>query len=117
MTAAAATQIFGLFELDPAGTVMYSRIDPQTKYFRTSESLIGRNFFDEIAPSESGAEIQKRFRYFAKGSDPAEKFTFTCFSGQQPVEIKVMLTQISQREYHERGKLIIVDIRPVSDAK
>ncbi len=116
MTAAAA-QIFGLFELDPTGTVVYSRIDPQINYLKTSESLVGRNFFDEIAPSESGAEIQKRFRCFAKGSEPAEKFTFTCFSDQSPVEVKVMLTQISQREYDERGKLIIVDIRRVGDAK
>lgn len=103
-------RIFGLFELDTAGTVMYSKVDPHTSSVNPATSLIGRNFFDELASFENVAEIHQRFRYFAKGSDAAEKFTFTYLYERQPVAVKVMLMQISQREYDERGKVIIVDI-------
>ncbi len=96
---------------------MYSKIDPQTVGLNVTTNLVGRNFFEEIAESENSAEFRRRFRYFAHGSEPAEKFTFTYLCDQQPVEVKVMLTQISQREYDERGKLIIVDIRRAGDLK
>ncbi len=108
-------QIFGLFELDAAGTVMYSKIDAPPDGIGLPADLVGRNFFDEIAPFENDAEIHRRFYCFAKSSDAAEKFTFTYSGEQPPIEIKVMLTQVRQREYDERGKLIIVDIRKVSD--
>ncbi len=102
-------QVFGLFELDTAGTVRYSKVDPRTSGIGAPTNLIGRNFFDEFA----AAEIQRRFRYFAKSSEAAEKFTYTYLNDQQPVEVKVMLTHISQREFDAQEKLIIVDIRKV----
>lgn len=102
-------RIFGLFELDAAGTVMYSRVDPHTSGVG-SASLVGRNFFDEFTET---TEIQSRFRFFAKGLTAAEKFTYTYLNGQQPVGVKVMLTHISQRDYDAQEKLIIVDIRKI----
>ena len=108
-----ATQIFGLFELDTAGTVMYSRLDAPPVRGGSTDSLIGRNFFDEIASSEYSAEIQRRFRYFAKNSEAAEKFTLSYSDDRSVVQVKVMLTQISRREYDEKGKSIILDIRKI----
>lgn len=108
-----ATEIFGLFELDAAGTVMYSRIDPNSSNVSPLTDLIGRNFFDDIAASEEIAELRRRFRFFAKGTDAAEKFTFTYLSEQQPVNVKVLLTQVSQRDYDRQKKMIIVDIRKI----
>lgn len=106
-------KIFGLFELDLFGTVLYSRIDASNSSVNLPRDLIGLNFFDEIAPFGKTEELRRRFRYFAKGSDSAEKFTFTDFSGETSSEVKVMLTQISEREYNGSEKFIIVDIRKI----
>jgi len=102
----------GLFELDTAGTVMYSRVNPGIYAATTPPSdFVGRNFFEEVAPFKNVEEFRRRFRHFACGSDSAEKFTFTCQFEERPAEVKVMLTRISEREFDEAKKLIIVDIR------
>jgi len=109
----ASAKVFGLFELDLMGTVMYSKVDSNYSSGNLPQSLIGLNFFDEVAPFGNGEELRRRFRYFAKGSDSADKFTFTCQSDENSLEVKVMLTQINEREYNNGEKLIIVDIRKV----
>ncbi|CAN5483821.1 hypothetical protein BH18ACI1_BH18ACI1_12490 [soil metagenome] len=108
-----SANVFGLFELDLMGTVKYSKIDANNSSVNLPPDLIGLNFFDEIAPFGNGEELRRRFRYFAKGSDSAEKFTFTCQSNERPLEVKVMLTQISEREFDGSEKLIILAIRKV----
>lgn len=109
----ASAKIFGLFELDLSGTVIYSRVDPNDSSVNLPSNLIGLNFFDEIAPFGKTEELRRRFRCFAKGTDSADKFTFTDQSDDHHSEVKVMLTQISEREYNGSEKLIIVDIRKV----
>lgn len=108
-----STDNMGLFELDTAGTVMYSRVNPSAYAASTvpSSDLVGRNFFEEVAPFKNVEEFRRRFRHFACGSDSAEKFTFTCQFEERPAEMKVMLMRISEREFDEDKKLIIVDIR------
>jgi hypothetical protein len=109
-----STDNMGLFELDTAGTVMYSRVNPSIYAASTNASssdFIGRNFFDEVAPFKNVEEFRRRFRHFACGSNSAEKFTFTGQFEERPAEMKVMLTRISEREFDEDKKLIIVDIR------
>lgn len=107
----ASAKVFGLFELDLMGTVMYSKVDSNYSSLNLPPSLIGLNFFDEVAPFQNSEEIRRRFRYFAKGSEAADKFTFTYDAEEHPVEVKVMLTQINEREYNGSEKFIIVDIR------
>lgn len=102
---------YGLFEMDTAGTVRYSKTPAGNYLSNPPNNFVGRNFFDEIAPFKNIEEFRRRFRYFAQGSDSAQKFNFTCQFDEQPVEVKVMLTHISEREYDASSKLIIVDIR------
>ncbi len=109
-----SARIFGLFELDLYGTVLYSRLDANGSSGDLPTSLIGLNFFDELAPFGKAEEFRQRFRYFAKGTDSADKFTFTDGSDETGAEIKVMLTQISEREYNGSEKFIIVDIRKIT---
>lgn len=108
-----AKNVFGLFELDLAGTVKYSRVDRSNSSGNLPSDLTGLNFFDEVAPFGQTEELRRRFRYFARGTDAAQKFTFTCEAAeQQPLEVKVMLTQINEREYAGgQERMIIVDIR------
>ena len=107
-------EIYGLFELDSVGTVMYSKIESSGDYSAKGRAeFVGRNFFDEVATFTNVEEFRRRFRYFAGGSDPAAKFNFICQFDEQPLEVKVMLTQISEREFDAKYKLIIVDIRKI----
>jgi hypothetical protein len=108
-----STGNMGLFELDTAGTVMYSRVNPgvYAASIAPSSDFVGRNFFEEVAPFKNVEEFRRRFRHFACGSDSAEKVTFTGQFEDRPAEVKVMLTRISEREFDEAKKLIIVDIR------
>lgn len=108
-----SAKVFGLFELDLMGTVMYSKVDPKNSSVNLPQDLTGLNFFDEVSPFQNSEEIRRRFRYFAKSSDSADKFTFTYQADEQPMEVKVMLTQISEREFNGSEKFIIVDIRKV----
>jgi hypothetical protein len=103
--------IYGLFELDTAGTVKYSKFVDGGAFLNPPSDLVGRNFFDDFAPFRNVEELRRRFRYFAKGSDRAQKFNLSCQVNGTPTEVKVMLTQISEREFDASEKLIIVDIR------
>ena len=109
----ASSDICGLFELDTSGTVMYSKVVSDGYSANARNNFVGRNFFDEVAPFKNIEEFRRRFRYFAQSSDSAQKFNFTCQFDEQPVEVKVMLTHICEREYDASAKLIIVDIRKV----
>lgn len=114
MINALSTDIYGLFELDSAGTVKYSKIESPGDASRNGrKEFIGLNFFDEVAPFKNVDEFRRRFRYFAKSSDSAEKFNFICQFDEQPLEVKVMLTQICEREFDPATKLFIVDIRKI----
>lgn len=104
-------RIFGLFELDLSGTILYSRLDADGSSENLPVNLVGLNFFDEIAPFGRTEELRSRFRSFANGTDSADNFTFTDHSDEQNSEVKVLLTQISKREYKSDEKIIIVDIR------
>lgn len=107
----ASPNTYGLFELDTAGTVLYSKINRRSSTANLPADLIGLNFFDEIAPFKNIEEFRRRFRYFAKGSETAERFTFSSELEENRVELNVMLTRISEREFDGEKKLIIVDIR------
>lgn len=109
----AASELFGLFELDAAGTVLYSKINPQHSNFVLPTDLVGQNFFDEINEHLNVAELRRRFVDFAKGRDSVENFTFVYPSEPEPFKTRVMLTKIYQRESGATEKLIILDIRKI----
>jgi photoactive yellow protein len=105
------SDIYGLYELDTSGKVMYSKINSGDYLANKPNNVVGRNFFDEVAPFKNVEEFRQRFRYFAQSSESAQKFNFTCQFEEKPVEVKVMLTHICEREFDASSKLIIVDIR------
>ena len=46
-------KLFGLFELDADGKIIYSRDFSKLGFAATNTGVIGRNFFDEVAPIEN----------------------------------------------------------------
>jgi hypothetical protein len=104
-------ELFGLFELDEAGTVLYSRIEPDGEPCDTAPDMSGLNFYDEVAPFENVAEFRQLVTEFAHGANPADSFKFDCrYEGcVQPV--KVLLARIRERTNHDRMKSVLVHIR------
>ncbi len=105
-----AQELFGLFELDAAGTVLYYRMEPAISSDKTPE-MAGRNFYDEVAPFENVEEFRRHVTRFAQGASPADSFSFNCrYEGcVQPV--KVLLARIRECVNHDLTKSVLVHIR------
>lgn len=106
-------KLFGLFELDADGKIIYSRDFSKLGFSATNSALLGRNFFDEVAPFKNVEEFRRHFTYFIKGDHATENFTFDCECGEGVVPVKVKMSQVSKREFDERKNLFIVDIRKI----
>ena len=53
-------ELFGLFEIDKAGTVLYSRVEPDGDHGGAPPDVSGRNFFAEVAAFENAEELRQR---------------------------------------------------------
>lgn len=103
-------ELLGLFELDEAGTVLYSRIEPGG----TGPEMSGRNFYDEVAPFENVAEFRRHVTEFTLGASPADSFKFDCQYAGCIHPVKVLLARIRERVHHDRTKSVLVHIRKVA---
>jgi hypothetical protein len=104
-------ELFGLFELDETGTVLYSRIEPDGESGGTGPDISGRNFYEEVAPFENVAEFRRYVAEFARGARPADSFKFDCRYEGCVYPVKVLLARIRERVNHERTKSVLVHIR------
>jgi hypothetical protein len=104
-------KLFGLFELDPSGTVLYSRIEPEAKSDGLPPDVAGRNFYEEVAPFENVEEFRRRVSEFASGASPADNFYFNCLYGDSAQPVKVLLARVRERTSQSRTKSVLVHIR------
>lgn len=110
-----AQELFGLFELDDAGTVLYYRIEPggetDEETGGTSPDMAGHNFYDEVAPFENVEEFRRHVTQFTRGESPADSFNFDCRYEDCAQPVKVLLARIRERLNHDRTKSVLVHIR------
>jgi hypothetical protein len=106
-------KLFGLFELDPAGTVLYSRIEPDGEATSSAPNVAGHNFFNEVAPFENAEELRRRISVFANSDGQADNFNFTCQCDDGPLPVRVLLACIRERSNGRNTKSILVHIRKV----
>jgi hypothetical protein len=104
-------KLFGLFELDPAGTVLYSRVEPDGHSSSTRTDVAGHNFFDEVAPFENVEEFRQHISDFTLSSGQADNFNFTCRMNDDSLPVRVLLARIRERSNGARTKSILVHIR------
>lgn len=104
-------ELFGLFELDEAGTVLYSRIEHDGEPRAAWPDVSGRNFYEEVAPFDNVAEFRRRVAEFTGGASPADSFKFDCRCGDSVSPVKVLLARIRERVNHDRTKSVLVHIR------
>jgi len=104
-------EVFGFFELSDEGTVLYSRAGSGASSNAALAQLVGRNFFDEVAPFENTEEFRRCLNRFIKSNFPSENFNFTCQVKNQNIPAKIKLVRVIERSSSERAQTTIVDIR------
>ncbi|MCA1555924.1 MAG: hypothetical protein LC747_04460 [Acidobacteria bacterium] len=106
-----AQELFGLFELDAAGTVLYYRIEPRAEPGGTSPDMAGHNFYEEVAPFENVEEFRRCVARFTRGEKPADNFNFDCRYADYAQPVKVLLARIRERVDRDTTKSVLVHIR------
>jgi hypothetical protein len=107
-------QLFGLFELDPAGTVLYSRVEPDVDAgAAAAASVAGHDFFNEVASFSNAEELRRRIGAFTSSEAQADNFHFTCLCEGGPLPVKVLLARIRERSNGRHTKSVLVHIRKV----
>jgi hypothetical protein len=104
-------QLFGLFELDAAGNVLYSRIEPEGDGKEKALDFAGHNFFDDVAPFDNAEELRRRISAFTDSEGQADSFHFSCQFEKGPLAVKVLLARIRERSHGTRTKSILLHIR------
>ena len=106
-------KFYGLLELDAAGTVLYSRVEPDgvAAQGTSAPDLTGHNFYTEVAPFRNVAELRGEIDRFSRGSQPAYSIDFTCDYEDGPVQARVLLARIRERSQADVTKSILVHIR------
>jgi len=110
--AAGGAKFYGLLELDPSGTVLYSRVEPDgDSRAAAGLDLTGRNFYTEVAPFRNVGEFRHQLEVFSRGEQPASSLDFTCEYEDGPLTVRVLLARIRERSEHDAMKSILVHIR------
>jgi len=108
----AGRKFYGLLELDAAGTVLYSRAEPDgAPPGDPPPDLTGRNFYTEVAPFSNVEEFRHQLDLFRRGQQPASSFDFTCEYEDGPLTVRVLLARIRERAEQETTKSILAHIR------
>lgn len=110
----AKQKLFGLFELDATGKVIYARVEPADGSGQLGPNVAGRNFYEEVAPFDNVAELRWQINLFAQSASPADHFNFNCRYGEQALPVRVLLARLSERTNDERRTSILVHIRKVA---
>lgn len=104
-------KLFGLFELNPAGTVLYSRIEPDGSSSGAGPDVAGRNFFDEVVPFENVDEFRERITRFTSSDGQVGNFNFVCRLNDESLSVRVLLARIRERTDGNHTKSVLVHIR------
>lgn len=112
LEAAPQRKLFGLVEIDSAGTVLYTRFEADGGGKpAVGPDYAGRNFFTEVAPFRNVAEFRNLCDDFSRGSQPAYSTDFTCDYEDGPVYVRVLFARIRERSQADVTKSILVHIR------
>lgn len=106
-------EIYGLIELDEAGTVIYSRLEKDWGNGANAPGLKGLNFYTEVAPFENVKEFKQCVDKFGSSALQACTLDFTCQYGDGPVQVRVLMARIRERSMMDTTKSILIHIRKV----
>ena len=100
--------LYGLLELDAAGTIIYYTPDERAD---GAAHVVGRNFFTDIAPMANGAEFRELLNSFRLSHEPARRFDFTFQLGQASCRAHVLLARIREQSELGSAESVLVNIK------
>lgn len=106
-----AQKLYGLIEIDPAGTVLYTRFEGEGAAYYSARDCTGRDFYAEVAPFRNAVEFRQRLDDFRRGPQAAHSMDFTCEYADGPLAVRVLLARIRERSEYDVTKSILVHIR------
>lgn len=106
-------KLFGLLELDAAGTVLYSKIELEGVSEGSLSNVTGQNFYSEVAPFLNVEEFQHRLDIFGRSSEHAYSFVFNCDYEDGAVPVRVLLARIRERTNGDHTQSLLVHIKKV----
>lgn len=104
-------KLFGLLELDAAGTVLYSRLEGVDRLEDPSANVAGLNFFSEVVPFLNVGEFRQRLDAFGRSGEHANSFVFNCDYEDGAVRVRVLLARIRERTNGDRTNSLLVHIK------
>jgi hypothetical protein len=108
---ATAQKLYGLIELDPAGTVLYTRFEGEGAASFSARECTGRNFYTEVAPFQNVGEFRQRLDSFRQGTQGAHSIDFICEYPDGPLAVRILLARIRERSEYDETKSVLVHIR------
>lgn len=103
--------LFGLLELDPAGTVLYSGIETEGGSVGSPSDMTGHNFYSEVASFLNVEEFHQRLDTFDRGSEHANSFVFNCEYEDGAVPVRVLLARLRERKNGDHTQSLLVHIK------
>jgi hypothetical protein len=103
-------RVYGLFELDDEGKVLYSRLEVDGVAARPRAVFDGRNFF-EAAQLLNAEELRKLVRDFRASGAQVSNVVFTCRYADGDEDVKVLLTRVRERSDASRTKSILMHVK------
>ena len=104
-------KLFGLLELDAAGTVLYSMLEGDHDLDGSAAEVAGHNFFSEVVPFINVEEFHQRLDTFNRGSEYAKSFIFNCDYEDGAVPVRVLLARIRGHSNGDHTKSLLVHIK------
>ena len=103
----ATQKLFGLLELDPLGTVIFSKLEGDEKSAGVV-NVVGQNFFSEVATFLNIAEFRQRFETFGNNPEPSSSFMFNCDYEDGAVPVKVLLARLREDTGYPGSVLVYI---------
>jgi hypothetical protein len=100
-------KLFGLLELDPRGTVVFSKLEGDEK-LPGAMDIVGRNFFSDVATFLNVAEFRQRFETFDSNPEPSSSFMFNCDYEDGAVPVKVLLARLREDTKYPESVLVYI---------
>ncbi|HEX8472805.1 MAG TPA: hypothetical protein VF666_02110 [Pyrinomonadaceae bacterium] len=104
-------KLFGLLELDAAGTVLYCRLEGDDNLVSPAVNVAGLNFFSEVASFGNVEEFHQHLDTFKRSGEQANSFIFNCDYIDGAVPVRVLLARIRERTNGEQTKSLLVHIK------
>ncbi|HEX8633066.1 MAG TPA: hypothetical protein VF703_02830 [Pyrinomonadaceae bacterium] len=105
--------LFGSFEINDQGIIRhYQPVAADKDETGARAELVGRNFFNDVAPRGRAEELRARIRHFRRGGKPTETFDLDLGRpGEGLLTARVLLTTIQERTANETTESVLVHIR------